>query len=109
MPSRTKPRLPRTTVDFDRAFMDSVLPMIADRFRGSDPELGETAALEAVLKAMATAADEIVAKMIKVAPRSMQRERSRRRGFEQRLAQTWARGFDALAHLCAVYSEYGAE
>jgi len=109
MPSKGKPRPPRTSSDFDRAFIESVLPMIAARFASSASKLDDKTIREAVLRAMATAADEIVTEMIRVAPRSLQQERSRRRGFERRLAQTWARGFDALGDLCAVYSEYGAE
>lgn len=109
MTSKRKTRRPRTSAKFDRAFMESVLPMIVERFDGSGSADDETALSEAVLHSMAAAADDVVAEMVKVAPRFLQRERSMRRGFERRLANTWASGLDALGHLCAVFSEYGAE
>ena len=100
---------PRTSADFDREFTALVLPSIVACATSSGAEPDDSALAEAVLQAMATSADDVVAHMVKAAPGALKRERSMRRGFERRLATTWAGGFDALGHLCAVYAEYGAE
>jgi len=83
--------------------------VIAKRLEGTDTDLDDEPLVHATVAAMASAADDIVANMVKVSAVVMRRRQSARRGFERRLARTWAHSFDAFGHLCAVYTEYGEE
>ena len=109
MMRRVMTRPPRSTADFDQRFSRELISAIEQRLGSTDGKVDDHVMVDATVRTMARAADDIVADIVVAAPRALRRERSSRRGFERRLADTWTSSFDALSDLCAVFAEYGEE